>query len=843
MKTLRLLIRLILLAAVLLPSATAPSAFAHPPAQVITLLTMTVEAGYDAHFKLGAWVPIRIAIDNAGDALEGEVMLSDDHTQGLVERFVQPVSLAAKARRQLTLYAPSDTSSFEVVFRHNNQVLISATPLARQMGDTDRLVVVAGDPPDSFNFLGDLNVPFGGRSIIAPITLDKLPEHAPALDSLDVLILSNVDSGALSDKQRHAIEAWVNSGGHLILNGGPGAALALNGFKTIAPARIGQTLISGSVISLRNFFANAILDAPAPSITQSVSAVALQVQPNAHVLAGAAQTPLLVRRELGRGLIDQLAFDPTLTPLRDWPGRIQLFTALLGGRLNLPLIVGPLREDSNPVDVVNAVPAAVLPSVLLIGGFLMLYVLTIGPLNFVLLRRFKRQTLAWISVPVLSLAFTAFSALTGFRLHGNTPQVHRLTVALSDASSSHARSYNMVGLFAPRRTDVTVDLGAGLARSLIEVRNTRQTTTTITQQIGDPGRILNLAVGGSDTRAMYVQSDQPALRLESNLNFVARVMTDTRSLPQISGEIANTTGVPLKDCVLVVGKDYQVIGDLAVDQRTNSTLALLLGASQPLMNLRAAHLGKERYYKGFYTNRNIRSGRSSSVPSNSTAATNTRLPFDLNGDPITNALVNWKESNRDDLNWQAEYGLIYNLLGEERLSVGAHVVCWGLPNVSAIELAGADYTDRTLHIWRVPVRGVLAGAGVQLPPDLFGWNIINSSALVSFDDQGMILEHGQHIIGFSPWLSVRSTSNEAEILLQSAFAPSTPLPAQRALQVALFNWHTQRFQRVVSSGDDLHGRDVFRGPFISAAGEVRIRVDVNGDPVNLTDLALSVQVR
>lgn len=802
---------------------------------------MTVEAGYDAHFKQGAWVPVRVVIENAGDAIEGEIALSDDHVEGVIERYTQSISLGKGARRQLTLYVPADTNSFEVTFHNGNQTLINATPLTRQMGDNDRLIVVVSDPPDSFNFLGDINVPYGGRSIIASLSLDRLPDHAPALDSIDVLVLSNIDSAALSDRQRQAIEAWVNVGGHLIINGGPGAVLAVNGFKDIAPARVGQTLINGSVISLRNYFANALLEVPAANITSSVSAVSLRVQPNAQILAGAAETPLLVRRELGRGLVDQLAFDPSLAPLRDWPGRTQLFTALLGGRLNLPLINGTLREDGNSIEATTSLQAAILPSILLIGGFLLVYVLTIGPLNFLLLRRFKRQTLAWITVPVLALAFTAFSALTGFRLRGNTPQVHRLSIALSDVQSTHARSYNLIGLFAPRRVDINVDLGAGLAQTLLEVRSTRQATTTVTQIIGDPSRISNLTVGGSDTRALYVQSDEPVARIAGTLSFVPKPITDTRSAPQISGEIVNSTKTPLKDCVLLVGKDYQVIGDIAVDQRVTASVSMLLNAPQPAMNLRSAQWGKGRFINGFYTKRNVTSTRSSSPPKE--LSNQSRLPFDLNGDPLTNALVNWKGSNRDDLNWQAEYGMVYNVLGEERLSVGAHVACWGLPNNSNIQLTNAGYTDRTLHIWRIPVQTFLAMPGTLLPPDVFTWNVINSSSLAAFDDQGLILERGQHIIAFSPWLPLRSTGENADLTLITGFNASTTLPAQRATQIWLFNWRTQRYQKVAASGDDLRGRDVFRGPFLSAAGEVRLRIDVGGDPISLSDLAVSAQVR
>jgi len=830
-----------------LPLLRAPSSYARTPGQLVALLNMRVEAGYDGHFKANTWVPLRITLENSGDALEGEVVVTDDHAAGFINHYVQPVSLAKGARRQVSLFVPAETSSFEVSFRAGQQVLLTATPSTRVMGDTDRLIVVISDPPDSYNFLGDLPIPYGGRNVISLMQMEQMPDHTAALDSIDVLIFNSVDSGLLTERQRHSIEAWVNAGGHLILNGGPGAALAMNGFQALAPAKVSQTLINGSVISLRNYFVSALLEPAAPTITASVSAVALQPQAGARTLAGAAETPLIVRRELGRGLIDQLAFDPALAPLREWPGRTQLFSALLGGRVNIPLIIGPLRDDSNPVEAAGALQAANLPSILLIGGFLIVYVLVIGPLNFLVLRRFKRPVWAWVTVPLLALAFTLFSALTGFRLRGNTPQVHRLSFTMGDASGGEARSYNIIGLFAPRRTEADVDVGVGLASNLAEVRSSRTTTTTTTQRIGDPGQMVGFDIGGSSTQAIYVQTDRSLGPLSGALSFQAKPITATRQSPQIGGEIVNETGQALKDCVLIVGKDYQVLGDLPPNGRLSGQVLLLLGQPQPGMNLRNARLGKDRYYRGFYTTRNIRAARNSGPPNSNTTAS-TRLPFDLNGDPITNGLVNWKESNRDDLSWQAEYGMVYSLLGEERLSVGAHVACWGdganaVANANQVQLPNAGYTDRSLQIWRMPVQPYLAQPATQLPPDVFSWNLINSNGVASFDDQGLILEQGQHIVGFTPWLPIRTTSNNAEITIDTLFSANTTLPAQKATQIHAYNWRTQRYQMIVENADMLTSNAVFRGPYLSPSGEVRLRIDVNGDQINLTNLAVSIVVR
>ena len=105
-----------------------------------------------------------------------------------------------------------------------------------------------------------------------------------------------------------------------------------------------------------------------------------------RTLISSKDTPLVMRRVLGRGTVDQLAFDPTLAPIRDWPDRRMIIAGLLGSDIGFTMEVGPLRAEGSALNAARALPGAALPPFLIIAGFLLLYVLTIGPINFFFLR-------------------------------------------------------------------------------------------------------------------------------------------------------------------------------------------------------------------------------------------------------------------------------------------------------------------------------------------------------------------------------------------------------------------------------------------------------------------------
>ncbi|MFN4294711.1 MAG: hypothetical protein ACK4JD_11315, partial [Thermoflexales bacterium] len=182
--------------------------YAEPARQPNIRVSMIVDAGFNSYVKENAWTPLRITLVNSGDPLEGELEVTNT-SLATTERFAQPVLLGRNARRQVTLYAPPGSNSLEVRLLLGDQVIASVTPIARQLAPDDRLVLIASDPPDAFNFIGDVRAPNGSTSALALLRLDQFPDRVAALAIADAIVLDNVDTGAFTQAQRDAIRQWV----------------------------------------------------------------------------------------------------------------------------------------------------------------------------------------------------------------------------------------------------------------------------------------------------------------------------------------------------------------------------------------------------------------------------------------------------------------------------------------------------------------------------------------------------------------------------------------------------------------------------------------------------------
>ncbi len=826
---------------------------AAPAHQLNVRVTMTVDAGFNSYVKERAWIPLRITLVNSGDPIEGEVVVTDARLD-LAQRFSQSVSLPRGARRQATLYVPSTSDSFEVQLISNdtNAVVASVTPLFRQLAPTDRLVLIASDPPDGFNFIGDVRTPSGSTSALALLRLDQIPDRTAALDAADVIVLNSVDSSALTRAQRDAITQWVATGGHLILSGGPNAQLAVAGFADVAPGRVGQTLANASAGDLGTLAAPLSFDSSQPSQTVSLSLALSETLavprlqpsvPNVRALAGSNETPLILRRDFGRGIIDQLAFDPSLAPLRDWSGRAAVFAWLMGGRVGQANDIGAIVDGADASYAAGALAAASPPSALVVGGFFALYVILIGPINFLVLRRFRKQPWAWVTIPALVIGFTVLGLLTGFRLRGNNPQMHRLTATLGDAASGPARSWGIYGLYSPRRTDVEVDVNRALAQLIGTEHDPEQTQTTVPIVIGDPSRIEKIPLSNNEVRTVYSRDGGSVGVINSTLAFVPG---SANTAAAIAGDIRNDTGFPLQGCALIVGKDYQSIGELAVGGTAKVKINLIGGHTQTSMSLHGINDIRDRFAagRGFSYSNVPRAARpsSSSAAAANTSASSERFPFEQNGPPTTDAMVNWQVMN-DALRQDAQFGLVATVFGGDSIGSGAYVSCWELRDTSAAQIATADYTDRAVRVWRVPVQAHLTQPGESLPPDAFSWNIVATNTTSELNDNGLVLEPGSHIFAITPWFDIRTGSQTPLVALNLTFDSSGSFTSALAqTTIWLYDWRAQKYVQIVKAADDLAAQNVAAGPYVSPAGQIFMRIDSATESITLNRVATSVEM-
>ncbi len=808
-------------------------------------ITLNAEAGYGTYTRPDNWTPVYVTL-SASEPLDGELAVSTSADRSRL--YGESVNATAGSVKHVILYAPPTTEPIEVLFLSHGTVLASTSPSVLVLNSQDRLSLVISQPPDGWNLLADLPTPFGGQTRVIQMQPEQIPEMPAALDAVDVMVFDNVDTSALDEAQRTAIQTWVLGGGHLILGGGPGAQLTVGGFNDFAPAQVGATLDSSPVGILRALLTPnsvnvshvisqaAILSSTtseAPDVMAPVVTLRAAVD-DARTLISSLDTPLVMRRNLGRGMVDQLAFDPTLAPIHDWPDRSLLFAGLLGGQVSSTHEIGPLKDENGAVSAARALPGAALPPFLIVAGFLLLYVLTIGPINFYFLRKLNRLAWAWVTIPGIVLLFVALGYATGFRLRGNEPEVHRLSVVSGEAGLIDGRSQTIIGLFSPRRTTLNVDVANNLA---LEVQPNPNVQNTLSFQIGSPNRLDNVIATNSDVRTFYLEGESPLPDIQADMRLVAgHVVSDTARL---EGMIHNLSNVSLTDCTLVVGKDFHVVGNIGPHQQVRASAELLLGRPQmgfimpenPLLPS-SPGLGTPSLGSSFGR------GAPSSAPILEPGS-----PFDLSGASLSDELLNWRDYHGDRLKEQAERNLVSAVfdLPDATLGNGAFLACWVDYDRSGVTVPGAQYTDHGLRIWHLPVRPFLVDSGVALPSEVFQWSVLSTSSTLSIDDSGLDMDIGDHIIGLSPWLNLR-TSGPVHVSLLVDTSLDTPLSALQATSVWLYDWNKQQFTQVIAHLDEPNALGHLTGAYLSPSGELRARFDVRDDQITLINIQALVEV-
>ncbi|MBI4771279.1 MAG: hypothetical protein HY784_12940 [Chloroflexi bacterium] len=298
---------------------------------------------------------------------------------------------------------------------------------------------------------------------------------------------------------------------------------------------------------------------------------------DAVTIASADSAPLIVSRRSGFGQVTFLAADPAFAPLRGWDGFEGLFRNLLAVPPDRPTWAGGFRNWSSAEQAINALPTLQLPSTFQICGFLFIYLVVIGPLNYLVLKRLRRRELAWLTIPGIVVFFSAATYLSGYQLRGTRATLHQLTLVQVWTDSDRAQVDQLVGLFSPRRTSYDVQFAPGfLARPLPSASSYTSAPRSIIVEQGDSTSLKNLLSDVGGVEAFVAQGQMPAPRFESQL-----ALEVSHNAIRLTGTVTNLSDLTLTDVVLLAPGGpggVQRLGDLRPGQTQN--VSILLPASR-----------------------------------------------------------------------------------------------------------------------------------------------------------------------------------------------------------------------------------------------------------------------
>ena len=436
------------------PGGNEPADRVRRPLAAPAPVNLVVRMGVGNHYTQGRPLPLRVTINNTGDAIDGQL------TAALGGRRTGcRVKVPPGGRQEFLIVLPQD-------WVHLNG--LTPPPIVLQLRVGRRVLATESLTPTPAKRLligaatGDgAGVQFlsGMQDVaVAHLAPAELPRQWAGLDPAECWIVTGRAWTSMDEDQRRALRMWVEFGGAAVLAGEKTAE-----WRDPEGVRLAGVLPEKEV-GYRGLTAFMAWDCP-PYEVRGASLLGLTGRPNPGVLGMLRQDghPILVERRAGHGKVVWLGFDPFRAHLREsWPGYPHFITQLVE-RARRPVNETATHLDTRRLtDAVTAMPR--LPGVppWVVGVFGVLYVLVFGPLNVWVLRRLRRTVRAWLFVPGLALAMTIVLLLAGQSWGNARIVLNVVSVLRAQSGAQTAREDTFLGLFSPtNRSFEIVTEGAG----------------------------------------------------------------------------------------------------------------------------------------------------------------------------------------------------------------------------------------------------------------------------------------------------------------------------------------------------------------------------------------------
>ncbi len=495
------------------------------------------------------------------------------------------------------------------------------------------------------------------------------------------------------------MRTWLAGGGRLTILGGSGGLGLLAGFPDeLLPYRPTAT-IDVEPDAIRGLLGGAL-----PRGAEALPSLAGSAGEGARTLATQGDRVIVADRPAGSGAVMLAGFDPSTPWLAESTSVDVLWAALVPARgaSRAPLVVG---DDGIVVNLLGTLPALALPS---IEGLLVLlfgYILLIGPVNYLVLRRLDRREWAWVTMPLLVVGFAVAAFAIGAALRGTDVIVNQVALVRAAPGTDAAQAQVYLGVFSPTRGtyDVSIPGGALLSAPYSGEGFGEGGTQGLDVLQGDPARIRALEVGYGTMRSIRAEAAVSAPRVEARLS-----LEDDR----VVGTIRNASDGPLEDAVVVLGTGVVLLGDVAAG--TTADVSLRMDADSFGRALSERIFGQQQWTEN----------------------------GPVGPDPLRD---NVRRQLIDALTYDPFFGSTGTLPAD-----GPVLLAWGEPGLIPVEVAGADprVTGETLYY--VPL-DLAASGRVVFTPDLMRSSLVEVNAqFFNKDPYNISLGGGSATLAYRP---------------------------------------------------------------------------------------------
>ena len=619
---------LIMVLGMVLPFVVQGAELAPPSGVASSALSIEGSIGFGANslYKVGAPMPVSMFITNNGTGFDGEVRirvnLSADTDNPAYAEHSYPLSLPQGGSRKLSMTIAIPTIAkgvlAEIADAKGNILASKLFPLVA-ISEWSPLAGVFSDSQDNLAYLRLLsfyngnngqNEPLG--SSLLPLDHMTIPDAPDMLNAYNLLIINDYDTRDLSPAQVELLSVWVQSGGTLLLGTGRAFDKVTDGL-----AALGLDLQSDGAKQMANLsMADGAISMPFFE-GETYHAAALP-KGGTTLAVGDGKQPVIKQYPVGAGHILLCAFDLGLLPLPESPE----LTALLQSVLEQAVSMDSVRSDANMLSEytssLDSLPNMSSGMLVVIYIFLAAYIIFLGPVLYLVLKKKDKRDAGWFVVPIIAVASTLLVYLFSLNTAYRRPYVNAFATLRLTNGSAVANATHLFSAYTAAKGDVEISFGEPIPLAM--------PSNTYNYQLYYSGFSGRSPYGAVDRKTSNVtkltHGDTPSIRYYSRMAWqqstalAERTVTlaggldvdlsvvSTATGMGFTGYITNNTGLTLEDVTVFLPiAGYYSLGRLAHGETATVAAEDIIassnfryGGNATLSNL-ASELFEPYYYR------------------------------------------------------------------------------------------------------------------------------------------------------------------------------------------------------------------------------------------------------
>ncbi|MEI4771821.1 hypothetical protein WAX74_19565 [Psychrobacillus sp. FJAT-51614] len=403
-------------------------------------LQVKATAGFNGKAKYGEGLPITITVENKGDSFSGDIVLDILESYNLGNAQAIPFEIGAGETKTIQVAASGLTEDY--MYQGSNAQLIHFFEGGWEKGKsidfkgTKNLRVSFNDPASNFYFtltnsadrlkvLSQIKqqAQLSGEVVhIGQLSNFTLPSEAAAWEMADYIVIDEFVLADLEEQQQQSILDYVSAGGNVIVGASDNTTAELGMLGSYLPLNLQASTVSISAEKVSPLTAN-------NKLSNDLKVYKASLNEGAVELLNLDGTPIAAKKTVGSGSIIQTTFSLGDEPLSKDPAYSDLMTTVLQSvkvQKNSSMY-GYNSKDQLVYELgsTNSLFSSFKVSTPLMIGIVVVYMILVGPLLYILLKRKDKREYAWGIIPLTAIIASAAIFGYGARDRIARPQVQQ----------------------------------------------------------------------------------------------------------------------------------------------------------------------------------------------------------------------------------------------------------------------------------------------------------------------------------------------------------------------------------------------------------------------------------